>query len=178
MGCCSASPSPPSTASCRTLFFTITLTMEVSTWGSEGLGGLREDPTPTTPSCFPRGAPAGPWGPGSPLRCGWPRCWDRLQAGSPRRSEGTLGLALHHSHPPPLKKKKKHEFRKFSFFFLLNLKYYFQISQHFPASIQKILKLPSAAGVETPASAAEAAVALRASSSCRCRCSSIETRRA
>lgn len=42
----------------------------------------------------------------------------------------------------------------------------------------QILFLPSTVGVGMPASAAEAAAALRASSSCLCRCSSIDTRSA
>lgn len=47
-------------------------------------------------ACFPSGRPGSPW------RCGWPRCWGRHPAGSPRRSEGTLGLASRHSHLPPV----------------------------------------------------------------------------
>lgn len=47
-------------------------------------------------ACFPSGRPGSPW------RCGWPRCWGRHPAGSPRRSEGTLGLASRHSHLLPV----------------------------------------------------------------------------
>lgn len=46
-------------------------------------------------ACFLSGRPGSPW------RCGWPRCLGRRRAGSPRHSEGTLGLASHHSHLPP-----------------------------------------------------------------------------
>uniref|UniRef100_A0A3Q4HES6 Secreted protein n=1 Tax=Neolamprologus brichardi TaxID=32507 RepID=A0A3Q4HES6_NEOBR len=104
-----------------------------------------------------------------PWRCGWPRCWGRHPAGSPRRSEGTLGLASRHSHLPPVQ-----------------LRYSIYYTQLLYGSLILPLKLkmhcqcdsPSALGVGTPASAAEAAAALRASSSCLCRCSSIDTRRA
>uniref|UniRef100_A0A3Q0R2A9 Uncharacterized protein n=1 Tax=Amphilophus citrinellus TaxID=61819 RepID=A0A3Q0R2A9_AMPCI len=102
-------------------------------------------------ACFPSGRPGSPW------HCGWPRCWGRHRAGSPRRSEGTLGLASHHSHLPPSNP---------------NILYIHLISEN---SYFSILQLPSALGVGTPASAAEAAAALRASSSCLCRCSSIDT---
>uniref|UniRef100_A0A3Q2W1E4 Uncharacterized protein n=1 Tax=Haplochromis burtoni TaxID=8153 RepID=A0A3Q2W1E4_HAPBU len=104
-------------------------------------------------ACFPSGRPGNPW------RCGWPRCWGRHPAGSPRRSEGTLGLASRHSHLPPVQ-----------------LRYSIYYTQLLYGSL--ILPSPSALGVGTPASAAEAAAALRASSSCLCRCSSIDTRRA
>uniref|UniRef100_A0A8C9MWA3 Uncharacterized protein n=1 Tax=Serinus canaria TaxID=9135 RepID=A0A8C9MWA3_SERCA len=39
--------------------------------------------------------------PGSPWRCGWPRCWDPRPAGSPGRSAGTRGPASRRSRPPP-----------------------------------------------------------------------------
>uniref|UniRef100_A0A3Q3ADE6 Uncharacterized protein n=1 Tax=Kryptolebias marmoratus TaxID=37003 RepID=A0A3Q3ADE6_KRYMA len=102
---------------------------------------------------------------GSPWRCGWPRCWDRRQAGSPERSEGTLGLASHRSHLPPFFKHQDE----------------IGLNQVFVLRVINILysfELPSAVGVGMPASAAEAAAARRASSSCLCRCSSIETRKA
>lgn len=49
---------------------------------------------------------------------------------------------------------------------------------YWSAKVSIAFLLPSTVGVGMPASAAEAAAALRASSSCLCRCSSIDTRRA
>jgi len=60
-------------------------------------------PPPCRPSCHPSGFQSGR--PGSPWRCGWPRCWGPRPGGSPRRSGGTPGPASRHSHRPPEHKR-------------------------------------------------------------------------
>uniref|UniRef100_A0A8C5DJH1 Uncharacterized protein n=1 Tax=Gouania willdenowi TaxID=441366 RepID=A0A8C5DJH1_GOUWI len=93
--------------------------------------------------------------PGSPWHCGWPRCLDPHREGSPGHSGGNLGLASHQTPP--------------------NQPFNITHDSPSPNLLLSFLHRPSAPGVVTPASTAEAAVTLRASSSCRCRCSSIDT---
>uniref|UniRef100_A0A671VUC5 Uncharacterized protein n=1 Tax=Sparus aurata TaxID=8175 RepID=A0A671VUC5_SPAAU len=128
------------------------------------------------PACFPSGRPGSPW------RCGWLRCSGRRRAGSPRRSEGTLGPASHRSRLPPVQLQWRIQSIRTDdkgpiIIILSNPNIYSSQRCHTSESYYlSILQLPSALGVGTPASAAEAAAALRASSSCLCRCSSIDTR--